>query len=89
MQVPERTCVSCREKKARKELYRLVVLEERLCYDAKGRLGGRGMYLCQDKKCIDSFLQEKKVKKFFKRNYDGIEKIKELLTMEAEVSWRK
>ncbi|MBI4300721.1 MAG: YlxR family protein [Chloroflexi bacterium] len=50
--IPERTCVICREKKAKRELIRLVRTEDgSVEVDTMGRRSGRGAYLCQKQEC--------------------------------------
>ena len=43
---PQRSCVVCREKKDKRALTRLVVIDERLQVDVTGKAKGRGAYLC-------------------------------------------
>ncbi|MFN4197166.1 MAG: YlxR family protein [Caldimicrobium sp.] len=45
---PERTCVACRKKTLKKELFRFVVKEGSIVLDEKGTLPGRGAYLCKE-----------------------------------------
>lgn len=50
--VPRRMCVSCREKSAKRTLYRVVRTPEgRVMLDPTGRHNGRGAYLCDDPEC--------------------------------------
>jgi hypothetical protein len=49
---PERTCVACRSRKARAALMRVVRRPDgRVELDPRGRLPGRGAYLCVDGAC--------------------------------------
>jgi len=52
----ERTCAGCRETRARDELVRLAVVPEPpyVVPDARGRLGGRGVWVHADRKCIET-----------------------------------
>lgn len=50
-QHPQRTCVVCRTKKDKRELTRLVLTETGLCVDVKGKMSGRGAYLCDNPDC--------------------------------------
>jgi predicted RNA-binding protein YlxR (DUF448 family) len=55
--VPSRTCVSCRKTTAKRELIRLVRLEEgSIDIDATGKKSGRGAYLCPSRDCWESAL---------------------------------
>lgn len=50
--VPERTCVSCRTTKPKKEMIRLVLTADSLVeIDLSGKKNGRGAYLCQSYTC--------------------------------------
>ena len=50
--IPERTCVACREKKAKRELLRLVRgVDDNVALDSNGKARGRGVYLCPSPEC--------------------------------------
>lgn len=69
--LPERTCVSCRKKIFKAELYRFVIKEGEIILDEKGNLPGRGAYLC--KEC------------FFQRDFPKIQlKLKKALKLERK-----
>lgn len=49
---PQRSCVACRTKRPKRELIRLVFdAAGRLAVDARGRVPGRGAYLCAQPDC--------------------------------------
>ena len=51
--VPMRQCVGCREMKPKKELIRVVRSPEgTVSLDLKGKLPGRGAYVCPDLECL-------------------------------------
>nr|WTA00658.1 YlxR family protein [Streptomyces sp. NBC_00857] len=50
---PERTCVGCRERAAKNDLLRIVVIEEQCVPDQRGTLPGRGAYLHPALNCLD------------------------------------
>lgn len=51
--VPLRQCLGCREMKPKRELIRVVKSPEgQVSLDAKGKLPGRGAYLCPDPACL-------------------------------------
>ena len=50
--IPLRRCVSCNERKEKKELIRVVLSEGTPILDKTSRMNGRGAYLCRDEKCI-------------------------------------
>ena len=51
--IPLRQCVGCREMKPKKELIRVVRSPEgAVSLDFKGKLPGRGAYVCADPACL-------------------------------------
>jgi len=55
--VPERSCIACREKGAKRELIRLVSRAGIVEIDHKGKEAGRGAYLCPIRECWDIALK--------------------------------
>jgi len=55
--VPERSCIACREKRAKKELIRLVGGSDEVQIDLKGKSAGRGAYLCPARECWEACLK--------------------------------
>lgn len=49
--IPQRTCVVCREKDAKRALTRIVRTPDGLVVDRSGKLAGRGAYLCDKADC--------------------------------------
>ncbi|HET6857907.1 MAG TPA: YlxR family protein [Streptomyces sp.] len=49
---PERTCVGCRERAAKSDLLRIVVIEGECVPDQRGTLPGRGAYVHPASACI-------------------------------------
>ncbi|MGW0563807.1 YlxR family protein [Streptomyces sp. NPDC003016] len=49
---PERTCVGCRERAAKSELLRIVVVEGECAPDPRGTLPGRGAYVHPAPACL-------------------------------------
>ncbi len=56
---PLRMCLSCRTMKPKKELIRLVLMDDVVSIDLTGKKNGRGAYLCNDIQC---FMKAKKAK---------------------------
>jgi len=55
--IPQRTCVACRRTTAKRQLIRLVRTPEgRVEVDPTGKKGGRGAYLCNDRRCWERAL---------------------------------
>ncbi|MBR6522701.1 MAG: YlxR family protein [Oscillospiraceae bacterium] len=51
--IPMRQCMGCREMKPKKELIRVVRSPEgSVALDFKGKVPGRGAYLCPDLQCL-------------------------------------
>ena len=51
--IPMRQCVGCREMKPKKELIRVVRSPEgQVSLDFRGKLPGRGAYVCPDPACL-------------------------------------
>ncbi|WP_371662908.1 YlxR family protein [Streptomyces sp. NBC_00280] len=50
---PERTCVGCRERAAKKDLLRTVAVEGECVPDHRGTLPGRGAYVHPALVCLD------------------------------------
>jgi len=51
--VPMRSCCACKEKKAKRELVRIVRSPEgEVLLDTTGKKSGRGAYLCDSKACL-------------------------------------
>ena len=51
--IPLRQCVGCREMKPKKELIRVVKSPEgQVSLDFRGKLPGRGAYVCPDLECL-------------------------------------
>ena len=51
--IPQRQCMGCRERKAKKELIRVVRgTDGVVSLDFSGKLNGRGAYICPDPACL-------------------------------------
>ncbi|MFF7678668.1 MULTISPECIES: YlxR family protein [Streptomycetaceae] len=50
---PERTCIGCRERAAKRDLLRVAVVGESYVPDLRGTLPGRGAYVHPDTVCLD------------------------------------
>ncbi len=57
--IPQRTCVGCRQVRAKRELIRLVRLQDgSVEVDTTGKKRGRGAYLCPNEECWQSGLSK-------------------------------
>ena len=77
--VPMRMCIACKESKEKKELIRIVKIDEDFTLDFTGKLNGRGAYICNNDDCVQKCIKGKILSKAFKQNISNetYEKIKE------------
>ena len=58
--IPQRQCMGCRERKAKRELIRVVRTPEgAVRLDFGGKMNGRGAYLCPDPECLKKAIRAK------------------------------
>ena len=51
--IPQRQCMGCRERKAKREMIRVVRMTDgNVSLDFSGKLNGRGAYVCPDPECL-------------------------------------
>ena len=51
--IPQRQCMGCRERKAKKEMIRVVrCTDGSVSLDFSGKLNGRGAYICPNLECL-------------------------------------
>ncbi|MEU6257486.1 YlxR family protein [Streptomyces sp. NPDC001663] len=56
---PERTCVGCRQRAAKKDLLRIVAIEDECVPDHRGTLPGRGAYVHPALVCLDQAVRRR------------------------------
>ena len=62
--IPMRQCLGCREMRPKKELIRIVRSPEgTLDLDARGKMPGRGAYLCHQTECLEKAIKSKAVER--------------------------
>ena len=62
--IPLRLCVGCRTKRAKGELVRLVRTPQgELLIDLRGKVSGRGAYICRNLSCFELALKGKRLEK--------------------------
>jgi predicted RNA-binding protein YlxR (DUF448 family) len=62
--IPQRMCVGCKEKKAKKELLRIVrTPEQDVLVDLTGKKSGRGAYICPNNECLKKAIKTKSLQK--------------------------
>ena len=58
--IPMRQCMGCRERKAKKEMIRVVRgTDGNVSLDFGGKLNGRGAYLCPNPECLKRAIRSK------------------------------
>ena len=63
---PLRMCMVCRQRKEKQELLRIVKHKDAgICVDPKGRMQGRGAYLCKDGDCIPNAQKRRALERAF------------------------
>ena len=51
--IPQRQCMGCRERKAKRDMIRVVrTTDGTVTLDFGGKLNGRGAYVCPDPECL-------------------------------------
>lgn len=64
--IPQRMCIGCQSMKPKKELIRVVKNSEGIIkVDLKGKLPGRGAYICKNIECLEKAIKQKKLEKNF------------------------
>lgn len=59
---PQRTCLGCGRKQAKRKLLRITCLDGKIRLDKKQNLLGRGAYLCLNGSCLFSLETKRKLK---------------------------
>ena len=58
--IPQRQCMGCRERKAKREMIRVVRgTDGNVTLDFSGKLNGRGAYVCPDPECLKKAMRSK------------------------------
>ena len=58
--IPQRQCMGCRERKAKKEMIRVVRgTDGNVSLDFGGKMNGRGAYICPDPECLKKAIRSK------------------------------
>ncbi|NIT80089.1 MAG: DUF448 domain-containing protein, partial [Thermoplasmata archaeon] len=64
--MPSRTCIGCRTEREKEELVRLVRYGDRVVVDYKGKLPGRGAYVCPRLPCIEGAMKKRRLERALK-----------------------
>ena len=58
--IPQRQCMGCRERKAKREMIRIVRgTDGNVSLDFGGKMNGRGAYICPDPDCLAKAIRSK------------------------------
>jgi len=58
--IPQRQCMGCRERKAKREMIRVVRgTDGTVSLDFGGKMNGRGAYVCPNSECLNKALRSK------------------------------
>ena len=58
--IPQRTCIACRTVRAKREFVRIVrTAENQVHADPTGKQAGRGAYLCRQRECWETALENR------------------------------
>ena len=58
--IPQRQCMGCRERKAKRDMIRVVrCTDGEVRIDFSGKMNGRGAYICPDAECLKKALRSK------------------------------
>ena len=58
--IPQRQCMGCRERKAKKEMIRIVrCTDGTVNLDFSGKMNGRGAYICPNPECLKRAVKSK------------------------------
>ena len=66
--VPQRMCIACKSSKPKKELLRIVKTDNDFVLDKKGKMNGRGAYICNNSECLEKLCKHKILNKAYKQN---------------------
>lgn len=83
--VPQRTCVSCRGKKAKWEMVRIVrTPNDGIVIDLRGKKAGRGAYLCRQRGCWEESFKRRRLDHALKYQISSEER-KAILSYVSEI----
>ena len=77
-----RTCIACRKKDDKKNLIRIISENGEAVIDKIQKANTRGIYMCNNKECIEKLLKVKNINKIIKINVSEDDLKKLLVEME-------
>ena len=65
--IPQRKCIACQDRDAKRDLVRIVKNKEgQIFLDKKGKANGRGAYMCNYVECLNKAIKSKALSRAFK-----------------------
>lgn len=65
--IPLRTCITCGQTRAKRELVRIVRTPDgSLVIDDRGKLSGRGAYVCKEARCLHEAIKSRRIERALK-----------------------
>ena len=62
--IPQRQCMGCRERKAKRDMIRVVRMTDgNVSLDFGGKMNGRGAYICPDPQCLAKAMKSKSLER--------------------------
>ncbi len=83
---PERTCVGCREKAAKRMLLRVARTPEGVRVDPEGQLPGRGVYVHREPGCVDAASKRGAIGRALRAGLDAEEAARLRADIEGELA---
>jgi len=85
--IPQRQCMGCRERKAKRDMIRVVrTTEGTVTLDFSGKLNGRGAYVCPDMECLKKAQKSRSLERCLE--IDIPQEVYDRLTREMEAGSR-
>ena len=82
--IPQRQCMGCRERKAKRDMIRVVRgTDGNVCLDFGGKMNGRGAYICPNPECLKKAQRSKALDRSLEVEIPA--EVYERLTKEIEV----
>lgn len=83
---PIRSCIVCRKKKNKNDLFRIISEDRKAYYDSKQCVNSRGIYICKNINCLNKLRKSITKEKFStKLSFDNDSILKVLLELEDEL----
>lgn len=84
---PIRSCILCRKRKPKNELFRIISKNSEAIFDTTQKINQRSIYICREKKCIEACQNKINKNKFMVKiplNSESLYELLEYLKSEVE-----